>query len=282
MRRKEEKAILCRSIDHRPNDQILIGRDCFVKSLKKTAAALCAALTLSAAAYAEPVATERQIDMLTKTAMIHDGWFVLPERDKNANEWRYTITDLDRNGRLEVLKVRRGWAEGGPMLMVKEVAADGKGLVGEVDLGGIPVPDILATQDPSGQPLTTLYDPNANRCHYIFQENVYHTEYELITTKYALTFFDGTLHVKPLASYEKIMSGYDGSTKERYYLLTKDGIEGADIDAARYAKIEQEAFPGCEPLLIVFRWRSAEALKAAASQGYLKESLAETFTHFAQ
>ena len=111
-----------------------------MKLLKKTAAALCAALTISAAAFAAPLAPELQIDILTKTAMVYDGWFVLPEREKNSDEWRYAITDLDRNGRLEVVKVRRGWAEGGPRLLVKELTGDGKGLAGEIALGGISVP----------------------------------------------------------------------------------------------------------------------------------------------
>ena len=175
-------------------------------NLFKKTAVLCAALAVSAVASAAPT-PDRQIEILTNSAMVYDGWFVLPERDKNSDLWTYAITDLDRNGRLEVLKVRRGWAEGGPRLLVKELTGDGKGLAGEIALAGIPVPDILATQDPSGQPLTTLYDAKNNLYHYIFQENVYNTEYELTTTKYALTFADGMLYVTRLASYEKIMSG---------------------------------------------------------------------------
>lgn len=253
-----------------------------MKLLKKTAAALCAALTISAAAFAAPLAPELQIDILTKTAMVYDGWFVLPEREKNSDEWRYAITDLDRNGRLEAVKVRRGWAEGGPRLLVKELTGDGKGLAGEIALGGISVPDILATQDPSGQPLTTLYDAKNNLYHYIFQENVYNTEYELTTTKYALTFADGMLYVTRLASYEKIMSGYDGSTRERYYLPQQGNDAVVEIDAARYDRIELEEFPGCTPKPVAFRWMSAEDLKNAAADGRLRETLGQSYVQFAQ
>ena len=67
MQRKEEKAFLRRSIDYRPNKKslnILIGRESSMKLLKKTAAALCAALTISAAASAAPLAPELQVDAL--------------------------------------------------------------------------------------------------------------------------------------------------------------------------------------------------------------------------
>ena len=180
------------------------------------------------------------------------------------------------------MKVRRGWAEGGPRLLVKELTGDGKGLAGEIALGGISVPDILATQDPSGQPLTTLYDAKNNLYHYIFQENVYNTEYALTTTKYALTFADGMLYVTRLASYEKIMSGYDGSTRERYYLPQQGNDAVVEIDAARYDRIELEEFPGCTPKSIPFRWMSPDDLKNAAAEGRLRETLAASYVSFAE
>ena len=161
-------------------------------------------------------------------------------------------------------------------------ARPGNGLAGEIALGGKSVPDILATQDPSGQPLTTLYDAKNNLYHYIFKENVYNTEYECTTTKYALTFADGMLYVTPLACYERIMSGYDGSTKERYYLPQQGNDAGTKIDAARYDRIEREEFPGCKPKPVAFRWMSAEDLKNAASEGRLRETLAASYVSFAQ
>ena len=124
-----------------------------MKMLKKAAAALCAAMTLSAAAFAAPLAPELQIDALAKSAMVYDGWFVLPERDKNCDAWMYAITDLDRNGRLEVLKVRRGWAEGGPLLAVKELGEDGRSLIGEVALDGTLV---VASEDGSVEAVVTV------------------------------------------------------------------------------------------------------------------------------
>lgn len=251
-----------------------------MKLLKKAAAALCAALALCASASAAPMAPELQIDALAKTAMVYDGWFVLPERDKNCNAWQYAITDLDHNGRLEVLKARHGWVEGGPMLLVGELTEDGSRMQGEISHIFSPIPDILATEDPSVQPLTTLYDAKDNVYHYIFTETVYHTEYEMITTKYALTFLKGTLHVVPLACFQRNLSGYDASETRRYYLPAGVKSSDAEIDAARYDKIELHVFPGCEPRLAVFRWRSAEELKEAASYGRLRQALGESFAAF--
>ncbi len=253
-----------------------------MKLLKKTAAALCAALALSAAAFAAPLAPELQIDILTKTAMVHDGWFELPERDKHCDAWQYAITDLDHNGRLEVLKARYGWVEGGHRLLCKELTEDGSELKGEIALGYTALPDILATNDPSVQPLTTLYDAKNNLYHYIFQETVYHTEYESITTKYALTFSDGTLYISPLACAQLNLSGYDGSNTLRYYLPQRGNEAVKTIDADRFNKIEMEEFPGCTPKLVVFRWMSATDLKNAASEGQLRKTLGQSFATFDQ
>ena len=104
----------------------------------------------------------------------------------------------------------------------------------------------------------------------------------MTTTKYALTFADGMLYVTRLASYEKIMSGYDGSTRERYYLPQQGNDAVVEIDAARYDRIELEEFPGCTPKPVAFRWMSAEDLKNAAADGRLRETLAASYVSFAE
>ena len=200
--------------------------------LFKKAAVLCAALAISAVASAAPT-PDRQIEILTKSAMVYDGWFVLPERDKNSDVWTYAITDLDRNGRLEVLKVRRGWVEGGPMLVVKEIGEDGSTLRGEVALDGTAIPDILARTENYGQPTSVLYDTDNKIYHYIFEATVYHGEYESVTTKYALTFSDGTLLVSPLAQLHWSLSGYDGGETKRYFLSLRGQDAGKEISAER-------------------------------------------------
>jgi len=250
-----------------------------MKLFKKTAV-LCAALAISAVASAAPT-PDRQIEILTNSAMVYDGWFVLPERDKNSDLWTYAITDLDRNGRLEVLKVRRGWAEGGPLLAVKELGEDGRSLIGEVALDGTSVPDILARTENYGQPTSVLYDANNKIYHYIFEATVYHGEYESLTTKYALTFSDGTLLVSPLAHCQWNLSGYDGSSTKRYFMPFRGRDAGKEISAARYETIQKEEFPDCEYRGVTFLWRSAEDLKTAASNGELKKSLAESYASFA-
>ena len=249
-------------------------------NLFKKTAVLCAALTVSAVASAAPT-PDRQIEILTNSAMVYDGWFVLPERDKNSDLWTYAITDLDRNGRLEVLKVRRGWAEGGPLLAVKELGEDGRSLIGEVALDGTAVPDILARTENYGQPTSVLYDANNKIYHYIFEATVYHGEYESLTTKYALTFPDGTLLVSPLAHCQWNLSGYDGSSTKRYFMPFRGRDAGKEISAARYETIQKEEFPDCEYRGVTFLWRSAEDLKTAASNGELKKSLAESYARFA-
>ena len=249
-------------------------------NLFKKTAVLCAALAVSAVASAGPT-PDRQIEILTNSAMVYDGWFVLPERDKNSDLWTYAITDLDRNGRLEVLKVRRGWAEGGPLLAMKELGEDGRSLIGEVALDGTSVPDILARTENYGQPTSVLYDANNKIYHYIFEATLYHGEYESLTTKYALTFSDGTLLVSPLAHCQWNLSGYDGSSTKRYFMPFRGRDAGKEISAARYETVEKEEFPDCEYRGVTFLWRSSEDLKTAASNGELRKSLAESYARFA-
>lgn len=247
--------------------------------IKKTTVALCAALTLSGAASAEPLPLDEQFQALAKTAMVYNGWFVLPERDKNVDAWRYAITDLDHNGRLEVMKAKHSWAEGVPSLLVKELNEDGSRLQGEIALSGTAVPDILATSDPSA-PILVLHDAKNDLYHYIFQETIYHTEYESVTTKYALTFSKGTLYIVPLACFQWNLSGMDGSVTNRYYLPKQDGDVETEIDVTRYNTIEQEEFPGCEVQSVALWWRSPEELKEAASYARLKDALAQSYSSF--
>ena len=168
------------------------------------------------------------------------------------------------------------------MLLVRELSEDGSRMQGEISHLFSSIPDILATEDPSVQPLTTLYDAKDNTYHYIFTETVYHTEYEMITTKYALTFLKGTLHVVPLACFQRNLSGYDASETRRYYLPAGVQSVDAEIDAARYEKIELQVFPGCTPKPIAFRWMSAKDLKNAAAEGRLRETLAASYVSFAE
>ena len=117
--------------------------------------------------------------------------------------------------------------------------------------------------------------------HYIFEATVYHGEYESLTTKYALTFSDGTLLVSPLAHCQWNLSGYDGSSTKRYFMPFRGRDAGKEISAARYETIQIEEFPDCEYRGVTFLWRSSEDLKTAASNGELKNSLAASYASFA-
>ena len=123
---------------------------------------------------------------------------------------------------------------------------------------------------------------NAGVCYHkdIFEATVYHGEYESLTTKYALTFSDGTLLVSPLAHCQWNLSGYDGSSTKRYFMPFRGRDAGKEISAARYETIQKEEFPDCEYRSVTFSWRSAGDLKTAASNGELKKSLADSFACF--
>ncbi len=255
---------------------------------KRTAAVLCAALAISAGntSFAKTVVMpETQLQVLTENAMTYNGWLSQPARDRHAKDWRYAVTDLDHNGRLEILKLKCGWMEGGPVLICREIDKGGDRLrrdnvpVENVFDGQAPAPDLTASEGETNRPVV-LYDAKKDLYHYIFRETVYHGEFESVTTKYALTLSEGKLYVEPLAHHRWEMSGMDGTVTNSYYLPAHYGSTA--IDLPHYNDIEQQVFPECEVRGVALWWQSAEDLQHAVSLGRLKEALAQSYSSFAQ
>ena len=256
-----------------------------MKLLKKTAAALCAALTISAAASAAPLAPELQVGILAETATGENGWFTEPEQDVNWQYWYYTVTDLDRDGKLEIFKARNGWGDIRAAVSCEELSEDGTRRFGEISfVEGTGCPSLL-TGEPFGQPLA-LIDEENHSFHYIFSERRYRNEFEWTDTKYALTFRGETLEIEELACSACQLSGKEGGiTRQTYFPLWRapsGGEEPEKISERRYAAIEQERFPGCGQKNIALYWYNAETLHAAAAQGELPRALESAYLNFAR
>ena len=109
---------------------------------KKVVAAVLASLALSAAAAAAPRPVSEQIQVLAQTANSgqEGGWFVTPEKDANWNLWFYTVTDFDRDGKIEIFKAKRGKSGEAERILVRTGICypDARGLRGAAECRNAP------------------------------------------------------------------------------------------------------------------------------------------------
>ncbi len=246
---------------------------------QKAAAFLCAASVLCGTACAAPLPADRQVGILAETAGGEQGWFVGPDRDPEWQRWYYTVTDLDQDGRLEILKVKGGWDGAAPELVFRELSEDGKSLVGELSLAeGTPVPDLTSAES-FGQ-ATVLRDGKGEVYHYIFMDKKFRGEFHSVDTKYALTVKDEVLRAEALAFFNWTLSGYDGTVTTEFYLPVPGETAPRQIDQDRFDAIGAERFPGCEESGAAFWWKSGEEISAAAGNGTLRGALESAFLYF--
>ncbi len=262
-----------------------------MKRSRRLLAALTAALAFAATASAASRTPAEQIQVLADTADKgqEGGWFVTPEADADWNRWFYAVTDLDRDGQLEIFKAKRGGEYIVPELRCEELNDQGEGRSwGLFFAGGTDVPDIL-TGESAGNPLV-LRDPAEKEYHYIFvsSRESKDPDWDFIDTKYALT-LHGDLLVEELASM-KVELGAPSSdlARRRFFLPDWHGVEAEsgqrgraeEISAERYAEIWKERFPGLEEIPGALRWISGEELRPSIGQPGLRRLLEGSFAFF--
>lgn len=248
-----------------------------MKLVKKAGILLIGILLVSSVTFAKPIKTEHQLDILGQTAVGEGGWFIEQATDPNWDKWYYTVTDLNHDGNLEILKAKSGFDDGQPQLQCEELV-EGKWErhFGVKLAGSTRMPDIL-TSESAGQPVM-IYEPKNKRYYYIFTEVIRHSEFDSTSTLYAIS-LDGDLSIEALASKEWQLSGYDGSEKQRFYRLTP---LTAEISEDEYGNIIQEIFPGCEESGAQLRWWQAKELLPYIERGRVFFQLAEAYNFFSK
>ncbi len=251
--------------------------------VKVVAAAILAALSLSTAAAAQRAPSE-QVQILAETADSGEqgGWFVTPEASGQWNRWFYAVTDLDRDGRLEIFKAKAGDEDGAPELRCEELNDQGGGRSwGLYFAGGTDVPDIL-TGESAAAPVV-IYEQGNNKYHYIFQCSAASDgeEWDYADTKYALT-LAGDLIVEELAVMRlKLPAPGSDLAMRRFFLPGWHGVETEsgetgipeEISAERYADIELERFGAEIRHDATIKWYRAEELQPLIGQAGLSRAL---------
>lgn len=232
-------------------------------------------MTVSAVT-AAPMRVEHQIDILAQSDKGEDGWFVEPSKDEHWDKWHYAVTDLNRDGNLEILKARPGFYDGTPRLECEELIERKweRRHAGVQLAGSAHVPDILSGESAS-QP-GVVYDEKNRRYYYIFVETIMHGEFEFDTSQYALC-LDGDLYITEFATMNWQLSGKDGSVKLKHYI--SDPLK-EEVSEERYINIVKERFPGSKETSEQIYWLSAEELWPYVQRGKLYNWLWKSYEVF--
>lgn len=174
----------------------------------------------------------------------------LAKDSRSAGMVRYAVTDLDRNGRLEIMVLKE--SETVDQLFLQnffEVNASGDGIeeietdpVGEVCLGEWY--DELRELD------YAYYDPKTGECHYVIGNEL--SEEEMLSDEsedydkniMALTLRQGKLSCDTLACQEQ-SKNQQGKMQSRFYQM--DGTEKNEIDPSEYTveKVGDAVYADC-------------------------------------
>ena len=224
-----------------------------MKTIKKTLVLLLAAVMLFSAAAcgsAPPAHTETPAEAGTDTPAVQPADNAAAEAiaaqlsllfndmstwnlDKNGEQWQYIVTDLDHNGRLELIAAKNNPDDRTTNINVWEVNKDGNGLDAckvQLDADGA-FPDIITENT------DTYYTSASDDWVYFFYDNTLF-EGGAKTVKCSVQLKDGELLVKEYA-YEISETDENGKTT-----VTHQDLNGREIPAEAYNDAGMDGFVG--------------------------------------
>ncbi len=213
---------------------------------------LAAALLLSTAAFAAPAALGADADPAdvdTQLILIYSKLDELIVKDEE-NEWYYTVTDLDHNGKLEFIAASENPDTLATSLKVWEVNKDMTALE-ECKLAveeGKSFPDFLTDM------ADTFHDTKADAWYYLCYDTVIGGENESSTYKTAVTLKDKELSYSVFAVENAVVV-----FGLRHVAYTD--ANGAAISAEQYNDAGFNSFPGAEKSNTGFEWMKADKIK---------------------
>ena len=153
-------------------------------------------------------------------------------QDSSGEAWQYTVTDLDHNGRLELIAAKNDPADRSTSVRLWETGKDGKRLAECAVRGsGGSFPDVITENT------DTFYTPKADEWVYFFYDNTLF-DGGAKTVKCSVQLKDGTLSVTEYA-YEITLSGPNGQV-----LVTHTDLNGMEISAEAYNDAGMDGFAG--------------------------------------
>ena len=160
-----------------------------------------------------------------------------------GNEWKYMVTDLDHNGRMELIAASTHPADRSTNFKVWEVSEDRTALNDcTVQLEAEEsFPDILTEN------ADTFHNIETDTWSYLFFDHIVISPEEAYTAKCAVTLKDGVIGYEPFAYEHTEVTG--GVTK-----VTHLDLNGLTIAPEQYNAAGVNAFVGCEQSSTDFGW----------------------------
>ena len=222
---------------------------------------LAAVMLLSTAVFGIPAALAADADPAdvdTQIILIYSKLEELLVKDE-VNEWYYTVTDLDHNGKLEFVAASQNPADLRTSLKVWEVNEDMTALE-ECKLAveeGESFPDFLTDM------ADTFHDTKTDSWYYLCYDNVVGGENEFSTYKTAVTLKDKELSYTTFAVENAVVV---------YGLrhVSYQDANGVTISAEQFNDAGLNSFPGAEKSNTGFEWMKEDKIKSLSglTDGY--------------
>ena len=181
---------------------------------------------------------EAQINLIAENSSL---W----KQDVEFGNWGYTVTDLDHNGRLEIISASVQGTGFYTYILAYEVSEDGNGLselIGPEFKTGDSAPDIMVSEVP------VFYDEKDGRYYYIFDDMIRNGMAEYYENKRAVSIVDGTWTETYLA-YKTTLY-----TDAEHYSMDCRDSENNTITEAAYNSIAETVYANLEQSKAEFNW----------------------------
>ncbi len=158
-------------------------------------------LSLSVTAFAAPV---RASDESLETQMkLIAGALDSKKQDDSAGEWKYSVMDLDHNGRLELIAASEQGAMKSTFVKVWEVNEDFTAM----DECKVIIPEDESFPDIITQNADTFYDSENDAWRYLFYDNIVLNSEEAYYVRCAVFYSNGELSFKQLVIQHTVVTG---------------------------------------------------------------------------
>lgn len=219
----------------------------FAAACESAGTAPAASPSLSPVPTAAP--TPETMPLEEQRELIMDNYELWKFQAPYYSPWFYTITDLDHNGRLEVIAASVQGTGIFTTAFFWEVNADGTGLVPcETGLEeGMACTDIIQEETPC------YYDAATGRYYYVYEDLTRNGAAEHYYSLSALCLYNGKLEMTPLCSYSEIYSDPDTLP-----VLSYSAADGTAISEQEYRDYADRHFAGLEKSSLNTQWTKVE------------------------
>ena len=205
-------------------------------------------LLITAAAVSADIDYSDQIDLIAANASL---W----KQDVDFGRWGFTLTDLDHNGRLEIIAASVQGTGFYTYLNVFEVNEDHSALTelqGPSFLRTDSSPDVMVSSVP------LYHDKENDRYYYIFDDMIRNGMAEYYENKRAVSITDGKWEETFLASKSTLYADAD------HFTVTCTDGSGNTISEIQYDQIAQTVYGAFEPGKAEFNWQMTDNEEFAA------------------